>query len=74
MIMFCQYSGTENAIVYASIVSSPIGIELDRRALSFADMLKKRRRGKRRRKNKNNLLGSISETLEMLDNDDKRES
>lgn len=74
MIMFCQYSGTENAIVYASIASSPIGIELDRRALSFADMLKKRRYGKHRRKIKNNLLGSISETLEMLDNDDKRES
>lgn len=76
MIMFCQYSATENAVVYAAIVSSPIGIELDRRALSFADMLKKhrKRKGKRKRVTKNKLLGSINETLEMLNNDDKRES
>jgi len=73
IIMFYQYSGTENAVVYAVIISSPIGIELDRRALSFADMLKKRgkRKGFMRRSNK--TLGSINETLEMLDND-KRES
>lgn len=75
MIMFCQYSATENAVVYASIISSPIGIELDRRSLSFADMLKKRKRkGKRGlKRSQNKLLGSISETLEMLDKDDKRE-
>ncbi|MCM1023893.1 MAG: RnfABCDGE type electron transport complex subunit D [Prevotella sp.] len=71
MIMFCQYSGTENAVVYAVIISSPIGIELDRRALSFADMLKKRRKRKSLLGSKNKLLGSISETLEMLDKDNK---
>lgn len=68
VIMFSQYSGAENAVIYAVIISSPIGIELDRRALSFADMLKKR-------KNRvgfgrtNKMLGSIKETLEILDND-----
>ncbi len=68
VIMFSQYSGAENAVIYAVIISSPIGIELDRRALSFADMLKKRKKhGGFGRANK--LLGSIKETLEILDND-----
>ena len=76
LIVFCQYSAAENAVIYAVIISSPIGIELDRRSLSFADMLKKRkkRKGKGLLKSRNKLLGSISETLEMLDKDDKRES
>ena len=34
------YSGTENAIVYAVIIAAPFIIELDRRSLSFAEMLK----------------------------------
>ena len=74
VIMFSSYSGTENAVVYAMIISSPIGIELDRRALSFADMLKKRknRKGRGLHRKTNKLLGSISETLEMLEKDDKR--
>ncbi len=72
IIMFYQYSGTENAVVYAVIVSSPVGIELDRRALSFADMLKKRKKRGGFMKKSNKLLGSINETLEMLDKD-KRE-
>lgn len=72
IIMFCQYSGTENAVICAVIVASPIGIELDRRALSFADMLKKRKKRGGFMKKSNKTLGSINETLEML-NSDKRE-
>lgn len=72
VIMFYQYSGTENAVVYAMIISAPIGIELDRRALSFADMVKKHRKRGRFRKKHNKLAGSINETLEMLDDNDKR--
>ncbi len=73
VILFYQHSGTENAVVCSVIISSPIGIELDRRALSFADMLKKHKKSGGFMKRSNKLLGSINETLEMLDND-KRES
>lgn len=73
VILFYQHSGAENSVVYAVIISSPIGIELDRRALSFADMLKKHRKRGSFFGKSNKLLGSINETLEMLDND-KREN
>lgn len=56
---------TENAAVYAAILSAPIGIELNRRSVSFAEMIKNRK-GIFRKTNKS--LKHVAETLEMLDN------
>ncbi len=68
VIIFHFYSGTENAVIYAVIIASPIGIELDRRALSFADMLK----GKRRIfKRASKPLKNINETLEILEKNEQ---
>lgn len=68
VIVFHSYSRTENAVIYAVIISSPIGIELDRRALSFADMINKRK-GLMRKVNK--PLNHINETLEILENNEQ---
>ena len=68
VIIFHSYSRTENAAIYAVIISSPIGIELDRRALSFADMINKRK-GLMRKVNK--PLNHINETLEILENNEQ---
>lgn len=59
---------TENAVVYSAIISAPIGIELNRRSVSFAEMLKTKR-GIFRKTNKS--LKHVEETLEMLDNKDQ---
>lgn len=66
--LFHFYSATENAVVYAVIMAAPICVELDRRSLSFAEMLKK--------KNSifsanNEPLKNMQETLEILDSNDK---
>ena len=68
VIIFCDYSSTENAAIYAVIISSPIGIELDRKALSFADMVRKRK-GLLHKVNK--PLNHIAETLDILDNNEQ---
>ncbi len=68
VIIFCGYSSTENAVIYAVILSSPIGIELDRKALSFADMVSKRK-GLLHKLNK--PLNHITETLDILDNNEQ---
>ncbi len=68
VIIFHSYSSTENAAIYAVIISSPIGIELDRRALSFADMINKR---KGLLKKVNKPLNHINETLEILENNEQ---
>ena len=58
------YSGTENAIVYAVIIAAPFVIELDKRALSFAGMLKNKKNIFSRT---NKSLRHMQETLEILD-------
>ncbi len=68
VIIFHSFSTTENAAIYAVIIASPIGIELDRKALSFADMLNKRK-GSLSKINK--PLNHINETLEILDNNEQ---
>lgn len=68
VIIFHFYSSTENAVVYSVIIASPLGIELDKRALSFADMLNKR---KNVLKTANKPLKHINETLEILDNNEQ---
>lgn len=68
VIIFHSYSSTENAAIYAVIISSPIGIELDRRALSFADMINNR---KGLLKKVNKPLNHINETLEILENNEQ---
>lgn len=68
VIIFHSYSSTENAAIYAVIIASPIGIELDRKALSFADMLNKRK-GALSKINK--PLNHITETLEILDSNEQ---
>lgn len=62
------YSGTENAIVYAVIIAAPFIIELDKRSLSFAEMLKNRK-GIFAKRNK--PLQHVQETLEILDKNDR---
>ena len=68
VIIFHSYSKTENAAIYSVIIASPIGIELDRRALSFADMINKRK-GLILKTNK--PLTHINETLEILENNEQ---
>ncbi len=63
VIIFHSFSSTENAAIYAVIISSPLGIELDRKALSFADMINKRKKS-----GINKPLKNINETLEILEN------
>lgn len=67
--LFHFYAHAENAVVYAVIISAPLGIELDKRALSFADMLKKRR-GIFMKVSK--PLGNVAETLDIIN--DKSEN
>lgn len=68
--LFYFYAHAENAVVYAAVISAPLGIELDRRALSFADMLKKRR-GIFMKVSK--PLGNVAETLDIInDKSEKR--
>lgn len=67
MALFHFYAHSENAIVYAVIISAPVGIELDRRALSFAEMLKGRK-GIFMRVNK--PFSHVAETLDII-NDKK---
>lgn len=55
---------TENAAVYAAVISAPIGIELNRRSVSFAEMIKNKSIFGRTNKS----LKHVAETLEMLDN------
>ena len=62
------YFGTENAIVYAVIIAAPFGIELDKRSLSFAEMLKSKK-GIFSKRNKS--LQHVQETLEILDKNDR---
>ena len=73
---FCFYAKVENAIVYAVIIAAPIGIELDRRSFSLADMLEKDHGimfSIKKKFNKN--LSSVSETLNLVnDGSDKDES
>lgn len=63
--LFHFVAHTENAAVYAAIISAPIGIELNRRSVSFAEMVKNRK-GIFRRTNKS--LKHVAETIEMLEN------
>ena len=66
-VLLQYYSKTENAIVYAVIIAAPFGIELDRKALSFAEMLKNRRGLFFRSK----PLKHVQETLDILDKNDE---
>lgn len=68
VIIFNDFSSTENAAIYAVIIASPIGIELDRKALSFADMVSKR--GSVLKKI-NKPLNNITETLDILENNEQ---
>ncbi len=68
-LIFEFYSKTENAIIYAVIISAPIGIELDKRALSFADILDKNNSGLAARFKRRFIkpVKSINETLQILE-------
>ena len=69
MAVFHFYAHAENAIVYAVIISAPVGIELDRRALSFAEMLKKRR-GVFMKVSK--PFSHVAETLDIINDKDNK--
>lgn len=66
-VLIQYYAKTENAIVYASVIAAPFGIELDRRALSFAEMLK----NKRGLFFRSRSFKSVRETLDILDKNDE---
>lgn len=66
-LIFHFYAKAENAIVYAAVIIAPLSIELDRRALSFADMLEKNHGfifNIKKKINKN--LHSVDETLNIV--------
>ena len=66
-LVFHFYAKAENAIVYAVIIAAPIGIELDKRALSFADMLEKNKGiGFKIKQKFNKNLSSVNETLNLV--------
>lgn len=74
-LVFRIYAEVENAIVYAVIIAAPLGIELDRRAISFAEILTKEKNGffakLKRRFNKN--LNHVDETLTLINGSDNVE-
>lgn len=74
-IIFRIYAKAENAVVYAVIIAAPIGIELDRRAISFAEILTKEKKDVfsriKRRFNKN--LSHVDETLTLINGSDNVE-
>jgi electron transport complex protein RnfE len=73
MIILFQYFGKAGtAIVFAVIIAAPFGIELDRRALSFAKMLNKNKGSlSLAKKIFNKPLHYINETITLLERDDK---
>ena len=74
-IVFRVYAEAENAIVYAVVIAAPLGIELDRKAISFAEILSKERSGifskLKRRFDKN--LNHVDETLTLINGSDNVE-
>lgn len=62
--LFHFVSHTENAAVYAMIISAPVCTELNRRSVSFAEMIKNKKGIFR---NVNRSLKHVEETLEILD-------
>lgn len=69
-----QYAGEcDNAIIYAVIIAAPIGIDLDKKALSFAGMLNNSNSdfivSMRRHFNKH--LQNVNETITLIDGDNK---
>ncbi len=66
-VLLHYYSKTENAIVYAVIIAAPLGIELDRRALSFAEMLNKKGIFSK----SNRSVRHMQETLDILEKNDE---
>lgn len=67
IVLFHFYARVENAVVYAAILTAPLGIELDRRALSFAEMMNKKSIFRR----VNKPLKHMQETLEILDKNEQ---
>lgn len=72
LIILFQYLGkTDTAVIFAVIIATPFGIELDRRALSFAEMIKKNSGlHVTARKVFNKPLHYINETISLLERDD----
>ncbi len=62
-VLLHYYAKAENAVVYAVIIAAPFGIELDKRALSFAGMLNKK--GIFSKTNKS--VKHMQETLDILE-------
>ena len=75
-IVFHFYAKNENAIVYAVIIAAPIGIELDKRAISFADMVENNRGIMFKINQKfNKNLSNVNETLNLVnDGSDSNET
>lgn len=74
ILIFHFYAKAENAVVYAVIIAAPFGIELDRKALSFADMLNKNGPAAKFKKRYDKNLNNVEETITLIngsDNDDK---
>lgn len=72
VLVFRFYANVENAVIYAVIIAAPFGIELDKRSVSFAEILSKEKSGifvkLKRRFNKN--LNHVGETLTLINGSD----
>ncbi len=73
ILLFHFYAKAENAVVYSVLIAAPLGIELDRKALSFARMLSKNPNGwfskLKRRFNKD--LDNVNETITLINGSDE---
>lgn len=69
--LFQFYASAENAVVYAVILAAPVGIELNRRSLSFAWMLSKKG-GIFSRFSK--PIKHVAETIDLLNDNNEGES
>lgn len=70
ILIFHFYAKAENAIVYSVIIAAPFGIELDRKALSFADMLNKNSPAAKFKKKYDQNLSNVEETITLINGSD----
>lgn len=73
ILVFHFYAKAENAVVYAVIIAAPFGIELDRKALSFADILNKKGPAAKLKKRLDPNLNGLEETITLINGSDDNE-
>ena len=73
ILLFHFYAKAENAVVYSVLIAAPLGIELDRKALSFARMLSKNPNGwfSKLKCRFNKDLDNVNETITLINGSDE---